>query len=190
MKKITWDDLVEAMKQAELNKTIFLEDDLQIIEVCPLGYPKKITLKPKGLKILKGFCNVGEVELKETGAIDFMGIKIVTCEVKTKLIDKNCRIKPISLNCSKKELKRFKKGYNKAVTKGVCVIPIEYDPKIIDAVRGIRYVSPELTFFEKIKTFLGLMKKLRPIKIGPAKLTDYLPRVKMPRAIWKIGDVA
>ena len=77
--ELTMKDIEEAMKFLDEGPIKILEDDFSIIEVGPLG-PKKVTLKPKGQKIIRDFIGVGEKELGEKGVINFLGVKVVKSE--------------------------------------------------------------------------------------------------------------
>lgn len=65
---------LELIKENDVPR--IFEDEYSIVECGMLG-PKKVTLKAKGMEVIKNFIDLGNKELDEKGFIDFYGIKIV-----------------------------------------------------------------------------------------------------------------
>ena len=77
MEELTFEDMLKGMDYAKTLGSTFFEDDLQIIEVDYLGYPKEITLKPRGLEIINNFIGFFDDKLEESEVITIMGVKVI-----------------------------------------------------------------------------------------------------------------
>jgi len=76
---------------------------------------------------------------------------------------------------------------------------VNIDSKIIDLARGITYKRANLTRWEKVKIYFGLMQEPLRVKIEPILLCSLIPRVSnmilsdglpKPKSLYEIGSVA